>query len=198
MASEVVPSPPRGFLIARRFVSVLVPTIVPVAVPVIVLVPVLVLVIVLVLYSVLCRVFADLSCSFRHSGQHRHDAMQNPLSVGRLVAGRRPTDDENICARGALQRRSARNLEEPSSIRHGTLSVSFGDVLRNRLRRAQELVPRVAMGSGEFFGPLESPGDELERDPVDVELLVVECHAAPITSTSTSTSTNKSTSTSTS
>ena len=132
-------------------------------------------------------ILPDMQCSIRHTREHRHDPVQEPFAGVGFINGERVASHEDIDTGRALQGRAPRNLEESLSVSQRTLAVAFGDVLRNRLRGAQQLVARMPVGTRQSLGHLKGPGDELERKSIHVELFVVEGHRASITSTSTRT-----------
>ena len=108
--------------------------------------------------------------------EHRRHPVEFGLSILALGFVQRLANNQNVLYRGALQGRASRNLEVASPVRIGRLPVTLGDVQRYRLTGAQPLVTRRAMNALQRRGFLVDPGDVSDRQAIDVQSLVPECH----------------------
>lgn len=85
--------------------------------------------------------------------------------------------NEDILDCRTLQRRSSHDFEVPFPIRIGRLPNALGNVQGYRLAGTQPLVARRTMDALQRRGFLVDPGYVADREPVDVQLFVPECHA---------------------
>ena len=121
--------------------------------------------------------FPHLVSSSAQPTEHRHHLVDFGLSILALGFVQRLANNQNVLYRGALQGRASRNLEVASPVRIGRLPVTLGDVQRYRLTGAQPLVTRRAMNALQRRGFLVDPGDVSDRQAIDVQSLVSECHS---------------------
>ena len=97
---------------------------------------------------------------------------------------------KQVLDRNTFQRRPASDVKKATAISEAPRAVSFGDVERNRLSGAKSLIAGMAMATVKILGKRERRGDVIDREPLDVESIVVEDwfgHWCPVSSRSTST-----------
>ena len=109
-----------------------------------------------------------------HLREHHHDARQQPLAILDL-RGRRmlhQTTDIEQCP--TLHRRSTRDRVISRTVRRRGLATAFCDVERNRHRRAFELGAKLTPLARNAFEQTQRELQKIDRDAVDIEILVVE------------------------
>ena len=95
-----------------------------------------------------------------------------------MFRGEATAGDETIDASRALKGRPACDVEETAPVLQRAFPVAFSDVIRDRLCRLIKVLEHVGAASGKrAVGHRADPTDEFERDPVDLEFLVIE-HSA--------------------
>jgi hypothetical protein len=121
-------------------------------------------------------ILSNLLSPSTQSAQHCGHAVQLHLAALALGFVQGFADEQDIGNGGTFQRRSACNFESPPAACIGSLAVALGDDQRDRLASPQLLVPCGAVDPDEVFNLLVNPGDATDRDTVDFELLVAQCH----------------------
>lgn len=84
------------------------------------------------------------------------------------------TRRQDIVNRRAFQSGSASDLKGPVLVLEVLLPVSLGDVQRDRLRRPKPLITDVTIRSTERLGDTVRRSRVLDRQPVNIQPLVVE------------------------
>jgi len=109
-------------------------------------------------------------------GEHRNDPSQHRLALCIMNGSQHFAGFETVLNRCAFQRRTACDLEESAPIGIGSFAVAFGDVQRDRLRGAQQLVPSRPIEALQTLGQFVRSSHIPNRNLVDIELLMSELH----------------------
>lgn len=109
-----------------------------------------------------------------HLAKHRNNPNHEVLSVPFLRFIRQSKDSGNVDESTALHRGPACDGMKVGAVGRGDLPCSFGDIERNRCRRATKLIAQVRVTFWHSGREPKSERQEFKRTAVDIKLLVIE------------------------
>jgi hypothetical protein len=131
-----------------------------------------VLVLVLVLVRVLVRVRVRGSAA--HLAEHRDGADDELFGVPSFCRGDIAGDGANVDECAAFHGRSASDGVCVSSIGRARFARSLGDIERDRHRGGFQLLSKFAFASWKVARDSQCEVEELDRAPIDIQVLVVQ------------------------